>query len=54
MIYAGFCDTIPIDSMLEECSLTDLPNYVFVYIAGKVIPTVPPEFAIYLVKICFF
>jgi hypothetical protein len=33
-------------------SLTDLSNYVFVYIAGKVIPTVPPEFVIFLVKRC--
>jgi len=30
---------------------TNLSNYVFVYIAGEVIPTIPPECAIYLVKI---
>jgi hypothetical protein len=36
----------------RSVSLTDLSNYVFIYIAGEMIPTIPPEFLTYLIKRC--
>jgi hypothetical protein len=35
-----------------QCNLTDLSNCLFVYVAGEVIPTIPPEIVVQSVKSC--
>ena len=35
-----------------QCNLTDLSNCLFVYVAGKVIPTIPPKIVVQSVKRC--